>query len=512
LKVLGGASVAELAEEAAGRLPPAAIPQVAGVSISTSDSESVVSDDLSRPSFGSDTSTSIPSSGDEDPTVVRLAPLSLIQENTWRIQKQLADDPTIFHNTVGLFLEGNLDLDKLYKAVLASLNRHEVFRTAIRHLEEDGEAVQVVLNSPTTSLRCVEVPDQEAAESALRQLQAEEYDLSSGEAMKVVDFHWAEDRHLFVIAYHRLTGDGSTTDNLFVELGQIYGGAQLPAPPQYADFSVRQRSDRKHGRLDMAIAYWKSMYAALPPVLPLLPLPQAKQQRPGGLSWQQHTASFRLNGVVAQRVKEAARRLKATPMHFYLAAYKTLLATMTGQDDLVIGLADTNRSSIDDISTMGFFANMLPIRMDSPSNKKFDEVVSEIKDRMRKAMLHSAAPYGVVLKELGLVGSDAPSARQMAHEPLIQAAFDYRQGERADSGKLGDANVVKVMVTRERTPYDVSLEMADDPSRDPLLTAKLQSSLYGPQDSEVFLKSYEAVLKIFSEDTTLRIKDAMVNI
>jgi len=190
LKVLGGASVAELAEEAAGRLPPAAIPQVAGVSISTSDSESVVSDDLSRPSFGSDTSTSIPSSGDEDPTVVRLAPLSLIQENTWRIQKQLADDPTIFHNTVGLFLEGNLDLDKLYKAVLASLNRHEVFRTAIRHLEEDGEAVQVVLNSPTTSLRCVEVPDQEAAESALRQLQAEEYDLSSGEAMKVVDFHW----------------------------------------------------------------------------------------------------------------------------------------------------------------------------------------------------------------------------------------------------------------------------------------------------------------------------------
>lgn len=110
-------------------------------------------------------------------------------------------------------------------------------------------------------------------------------------------------------------------------------------------------------------------------------------------------------------------------------------------------------------------------------------------------MLHSAVPYGVVLEELGLVGSDAPSATQMAHEPLVQAVFDYRQGESADSGRLGDASIVKVMVTRERTPHDVVLEIADDPSREPLLTAKLQSSLYGPQDPAVFLKAYEAALK-----------------
>ena len=495
MKVLGGASVAELAEEAAGRLPPVAIPQVAGVNSDTADSDSGVSGDLSGPSSGVDTPISIPSPSDEDRNMTRRAPLSLIQENTWRVQKQLADDPTIFHNTVGLLLEGNLDLEKLSKAVLVSFNRHEVFRTAIRQTDEDGEAVQVVLNSPTTSLRCVEVPDQETAESALRQLEKETYDLSAGEALKVVDFYWAADRHLFIIGYHRLTGDGSTTDNFFVELGQIYGGAQLPAPPQYADFSVRQRLDRKHGRLDAAIAYWKFMYTTLPPVLPLLPLPQAKQQRPGPLVWQQHRASSRLNGEIAQRVKEAARRLKVTPMHFYLAVYKTLLATMTDEEDFVIGLADTNRSSIDDISTMGFFANMLPIRMDNPSDKKFDEVVSEIKDRVRKAMLHSAVPYGVVLEELGLVGSDAPSATQMAHEPLVQAVFDYRQGERADSGRLGDASIVKVMVTRERTPHDVVLEIADDPSREPLLTAKLQSSLYGPQDPAVLLKAYEAALK-----------------
>ncbi|EDU46180.1 lovastatin nonaketide synthase [Pyrenophora tritici-repentis Pt-1C-BFP] len=400
LKVLGGASVAQLAEEAASRLPPSAMPQVAGVADHATDNDSVQSDNISKSGSGTDTPISIPTSNDEDPTVVRCAPLSLIQQNTWRIQQQLADDPTIFHNTVGLFLEGTLDLEKLSRAVLASFNRHEVFRTAIRCSEQGGEAVQMVLKSPTTSFRSVEVVDQNAAESALTQLRAEKYDLDAGEALKVVDFHWATDRHLFVIAYHRLTGDGSTTDNFFVELARLYDGAQLQLPPQYADFA-------------------------------------------------QHTATLRLSSAIAQRIKEAARRLKATPMHFYLAAYKALLAALAGQDDLVVGLADTNRSSIDDMSTMGFFANMLPIRMNQPSDTTFEEVVSETKDHVRKAMLHSAVPYGLLLEELGLAGPDALPTRQMTHEPLVQAVFDYRQGERADSGKLGEATIVKVIVTRE---------------------------------------------------------------
>ncbi|KAE8824524.1 hypothetical protein PTNB85_09288 [Pyrenophora teres f. teres] len=509
LKVLGGASVAQLAEEAASRLPTSTMPQVAGVADHTTDNDSVHSDSISESGSGADTPVSIPTSDDEDPTVVRRAPLSLIQQNTWRIQQQLSGDPTIFHNTVGLFLEGMLDLEKICRAVLASFNRHEVFRTAIRCSEQGGEAVQVVLRSPTTSFRSVEVVDQNAAESALAQLRAEKYDLDAGEALKVVDFHWAADRHLFVIAYHRLTGDGSTTDNFFVELAKLYDGAQLQLPPQYADFAVRQRSDWRNGRLDAAISYWKIIYASMPAVLPLLQLPHAKTQRSEALTWQQHTATLRLTNAIVQRVKEAARRLKATPMHFYLAAYKALLAALAGQDDLVIGLADTNRSSIDDMSTMGFFANMLPIRMNQPSDTTFEEVVSETKDRVRKAMLHSTVPYGLLLEELGLAGPDAVPIRQMTHEPLVQAVFDYRQGERADSGKLGEATIVKVIVTRERTAHDVCLEIADDPSRDPLLTVKLQSSCYGLQDAEAFLKRYESLLKTLSTNTATRITNAL---
>ncbi|RYP35294.1 hypothetical protein DL767_003882 [Monosporascus sp. MG133] len=521
LKVLGGASVAELAEDAAGRLPPSAIPLIADAAGATVPGDNGTSPDVSESSeqsdSGAETPISIPTTegneADGDATVLRRVPLSLGQEYSWKLQQQLADDPAIFHNTVGLIMEGDLDLERLAKAAASSFSRHEIFRTAFRPESEQGDqAVQVVLKEPAISLRCIEMPDRAAAEEALKHLETEKYDLAAGEAFKIVDFYWAPDRHLFVIAYHRLAGDGSTTDNLFVELTQLYDGAQLPAPPQYSDFAVRQRSDIRHGRMDADIAYWKSMYATTPAVLPLMPLPQAQQQRAGALAWQQHTGSVRLSSVAAQRIKECARQLKATPMHFYLAAYKTLLAVLTGQSDLVIGIADANRSSIDDISTMGFFANMLPIRMDYKPKDKFAEVLADTKDRMRQAMLHSRVPYSVTLERLGLAGPGSPSARELAHAPLFQAVFDYRQGERADSGKIGGASIVKVMVSRERTPHDVVLEMADDPARDPLLTVKLQSSLYGPQDPQTFLKAYESILATFSVNTALRLDECKLNI
>jgi NRPS condensation-like uncharacterized protein len=523
LKVLGGASVAELAEDAARRLPSTAIPLVAEAGHAAAPSNDAKSKDISRPSNESvasvESGISTPmTEGNDDAdgkaTVMRRVPLSLGQEYSWKLQQELADDPVIFYNTVGLIMEGDLDLERLTKAVTSSFSRHEIFRTAFRRESEHNEQTvhQVILKAPAARVRCVAVPDRAAAEEALKRLESEKYDLAAGEAFKIVDFYWSSDRHLFVIAYHRLAGDGSTVDNLFVELARLYDGAQLPAPPQYADFALRQRSDIRHGRMDADIAYWESMYASMPPVLPLMPLPQAQRHRAGVLAWQQHTAVVRLSAVVAQRIKDRARKHKATPMHFYLAAYKMLLARLTGQTDLVIGIAGINRSSIEEISaTMGFFANLLPIRMEYRSNNTFAETLADTKTRIRQAMPHARVPYGITLERLGLAGSGSSSARELAHAPLFQAVFDYRQGERTDSGKIGGASIVQVMVSRERTPYDVVLEMADDPARDPLVTVKLQSSLYGPQDPHAFLKAYESILAMFSVNTALRVDEAKLD-
>ncbi|KXH63779.1 beta-ketoacyl synthase domain-containing protein [Colletotrichum salicis] len=503
LRVVSGASIAELAEEAAGRLSRAAIPLIESADGIVSSEDDSRSGSDSPIDTSNATSISDLKGGevvlDDKAATSRQIPLSLTQEHSWKLLQQLSSEPTIFHNTIGVFMKGSVDLERLEKALNKSLRRHEIFRTSFL---PEGE--QAILPTPVTRVRYVEVSDRAAAEEAYKQLENEEYDLAAGEGLKIVNFHWAQDEHLFVIGYHRLVGDGSTTQNFLDEVGQLYDGAQLSAPPQYSSFAARQRSVVQSGQMDADIAYWTSMYKTLPEVLPVLSLPGAQKQRDASnrVAWKQHVGTLRLSAILAFRIRERCKKLKGvTPMHFYLAAYHLLLARLSAAEDVAIGIADTNRASIQDVSTMGFFANLLPVRLApfEPAQTFADELEA-IKERLRQAMQHARVPYGVTLDRLGLASSSA----ELPHAPLFQAVFDYRQGA-AETGRLGGASFTEIWASRERTPHDVVLEMSDDPAREPLVTVKLQSYLYGEEDPKAFLSAYEAILTSFSENTKLAV-------
>lgn len=133
LKVLGGASVAELAEDAATRLPAASIPLVVAEGDgSTGISDNQVStdsnDDVTPTTTADDLSEGEDNEDEEHSKFVRREQLSLAQEYSWK-QQQFTDDHTIFNNTIGMFMHGAIDFSRLLRAVKTSLRRHEIFRT-----------------------------------------------------------------------------------------------------------------------------------------------------------------------------------------------------------------------------------------------------------------------------------------------------------------------------------------------------------------------------------------------
>jgi len=524
LKILGGASIADLGEEAAERLHPSAIPLVKTrgdewIASPKADDQLVLdppqqhqkmersqSDSSSdeRPSSDA-TSTDVSSSPasikldeeTQEPKFQRRIPMSLTQEHSWTLQKQ-THDPTIFNSTIGMYMEGYLDLDRLARAFRTAFQRHEIFRTCFPETRDDTSLpMQAVMKAPWASFEAVTVVDRAAAEQSFRDLDNQSYDLAIGDTMKIVDFYWSPKNHLLIIAYNRLVCDGWTYEQLFVEITKLYDGGELPLPPQYAEFAARQRMDYETGRMDRDIAFWKEIHKKLPSVLPVMSLPQARHRMPP--SWEHHTTTARLSSLSASRIKEASRKHKATPMHFYLAAYYILLARLTGTSDIPIGVADANRSSLEDLSTMGFFYNILPLRLGYSTEVTFGETLATTKEHMRAALLHSRVPYHIIFEYLDI--SNTPD-----HAPLFQAMFDYKQGQ-AESGSIGNAHMAGVLASRLRTPYDITLEMSDDPTKDPLITFKLQNSFYGPDDVKVVMNSYLSILDTFSLDQTLRVDE-----
>ncbi|KAG5918636.1 hypothetical protein E4U53_004075, partial [Claviceps sorghi] len=531
LKVLGGASIADLAIEAAERLPRAAIPLILSET-RADDSDSTHpdgdnslddtsnSDSGSQPEYRMGPGSPLTEMDDDlDPlteelVVLRSVKLSLNQRHYWMLQQQ-TDDPTLLNSTMGMLVNGEIDLNRLSKAVDTVLRRHEIFRTRF-HDGCDGP-VQAVMSraAASNSFQAVQVVDRKAAEAGLRQVESHRYDVAAGDTIKLVDFHWSSSSHLLVMGYSRLVGDVQTTKNILDEISQLYGGARLPPPTQqYADFSLRQWNSYEDGEMSESISFWEAIHQPPAAVLPLLNIPGTAQRgsspgspspgspSPGGpSSGQQHTLSIRLSPMVAVRVKDCSRKHKAQPLHFYLAAFNVLLARLTGSHDTTVGVADINRPRLQDMATMGCFANLLPVRMAYSASNTFGEQLVAAKAYMRAALPHSAPPCSIVTDRVRQ-RAQAQGGGQVA-DTLFQAVLDYRQ-EPADGGAIGAAKTTEVLATRARTRHDVVLEISDDPTRFPLVTLKLQSSLYGPEDVHSVMNAYLAVVSVFSRNPALR--------
>ncbi|KAF1848288.1 putative polyketide synthase [Cucurbitaria berberidis CBS 394.84] len=511
LKILGGASVTDLVEEVIERLSPAAIPLTHWDAISqegpaiTEDSSSNGLNSGSASDTALDTpltsSSLAPSPDKGGPGIERQTSLSLIQEYSWS-EMQLPLDSAIFNSVVGMYMQGPIEMSRLESAVNTTLQRHDVFRTCFT--EQDGKPVQLVQRSPRVRFEAIQVSDKAAAEKGFDDLRVHKFNVAEGDTVKIVNYYWTPTDHLFILAYHRLVGDGWTTERLFVEVGSLYQGMQLPPAPSYADYSARQLADKEAGRLSNDLAYWTSQYSYLPSPLPVMNLPGAYvRARP---SWTFYEASARLNPMVAVRIRDRARKHKTTPLNFYLTAYHVMLARLTQARDLTIGIADANRATATEQATMGYFANYLPLRLPYESTETFGATLVAVKESMRNALLHSAVPLGSILTTLGI----PPADEDALYAPLIQALFDYKQGQ-AESGTLGGAKMVDANVKRAGQPHDIVLEMSDDPSKDPLITVKLQKGLYGEQDAEVVMDAYLSVLTFFSRNPALRVDDGKLD-
>ncbi|KAL2195287.1 polyketide synthase [Corynascus similis CBS 632.67] len=364
----------------------------------------------------------------------------------WK-QLQLPLEPETFNSTIGMYMQGPLNLDRLSWAVKQVLQRHDAFRTAFVNGPADtGGPIQLIMESPRVAFETIQVADKAAADQGFTDLEGYHYDLDKGDTLKLVHYQWSPMDHLLIIAYHRLVGDGWTTEHLFVEIGQLYSGVKLGPAPNYLE----------SGALAKDLSYWADLFKQSPARLPTLNVPEAKADSTP-TAWAEHEVSARLNCMVSVRIKDRSRKHKATPMNYYLTSFQILLARLTGS-------ADSNRSTLADQATMGYFANQLPVRLPYDADKTFHEALSEAKEQMRGALLHGAVPYGALLDHLGL---PPPSSQDVhSHAPLFQAVFDYKQGQ-AESGNIGDTKIVDSRTPRAGSPYDITLEMSDDPTKAP---------------------------------------------
>src|SRR6202034_3481696 len=104
-----------------------------------------------------------------------------------------------------------------------------------------------------------------------------------------------------------------------------------------------------------------------------------------------------------------------------LAAWAVLLARLSGQPDVVVGTPVANRGRVEVENLIGFFVNMVAVRVDVGGRARVGELLQRVKEQALAAQQHQDIPFEQVVELLQPV-------RSLAHSPLFQVPFPWLEG------------------------------------------------------------------------------------
>ena len=418
------------------------------------------------------------------------------QRQLW-LQQQLAGASAAYNLPVALRLRGALDVAALRDSLAAIVERHEILRTGF--IAVDGEPCQRIVDAGAFALP---VEDADAASLPLH-LAAQSrrvFDLANGPLFEGRLLRLAADEHVLLLNMHHLVSDGWSLGVLMNELGQGYaarrahGAAAAPLPMQYADYAAWQHARSGGAEHAARVGYWRQALDGAPAVM-TLPCDRVRpaRQSHGGAA---ETVAF--GPGLALRLSELARGESASLFMLLLAAFKVLLARLSGQDDLVVGTPVANRPHAALESLIGYFVNIVPLRSRVDDDAPFRELLRGVRDGALAAFAQQELPFDQIVDALN-------PPRSAAHAPLFQVMFAL-QNAPAELPALAGVEASLVVAPRRHAKFDLSLSLEQT---DAGLVGELEyaTDLFDAATIRAWLADYAAILAGIAEAPDAAVAD-----
>src|SRR5262249_41648348 len=172
--------------------------------------------------------------------------------------------------------------------------------------------------------------------------------------------------YTLLITMHHIVSDGWSIGLFVTELSRLYEaylqGAEDPLEPvtvQYADYALWQQSWLEGGVLKKQRQYWKEALTGVPALLDV----PTDYPRPARQDYAGDCLRFVLDEELTAGLRELTRRHETTLYRTLLAGWAALLSRLSGQQDLVVGSPAANRGQPEIEGLIGFFVNILPVRL-----------------------------------------------------------------------------------------------------------------------------------------------------
>ncbi|MDT0448084.1 non-ribosomal peptide synthetase [Streptomyces hesseae] len=320
------------------------------------------------------------------------------------------DESPVYHN---LPLYVRLDRAPEPEALRAAVARAELAHEALRTnlvLVDDRIAQCVTADARIAPQWFEPVADHtDVVPDALRVWAAEPFDLAAGPLLRVAVQPGADGGAWLALAGHQAVVDRVS---LTVLAEQILAApdAAPTAGPGYRDWLEALPQDRKE--LDLA-ARAEELRGEIDP----LRLPE-RHPREAVHVYREQSVPLRLPATLP--LERFARERGLSEEQVLLAAFATLLSWYSGQDEMVLGVADANRRDGSG-TVVGPLANLLPLRLRTPVSASFEDLAAATGTALDRARSHPLAPFDELVALLD-------PGKDMSRTALFDVFFCYAAG------------------------------------------------------------------------------------
>ena len=411
-------------------------------------------------------------------------PLSSAQQRVWLMQQlDLADSS--FNMSSKVRLRGALDVHALERALQRLVQRHGILRSTYH--QRGGEPYQRIHAQLSVDLQ---VMPSSAAQwpVAARSIALQPFDLVTEAPLRAILYRLGEQDHVLQLVMHHIASDGWSGAVLVDELIQgyeAYSAGQLPPQSdlaiQYVDYAVWQGSAAVQLRQREGLDFWRHNLAGIPAQVPL-PFDFPRVERDSGAG---AALDFRLPAATVARLKAFAQATATSPFMLLLTGYAAVLQRETQGRDLVIGTDVANRDHPATEGLIGFFVNLLALRIQLQPELSFRAQALQVREVCLQAFAWQDTPFERVVECLEL-------PRVANAHPLLQTLFVLDNTPRQQR-QLGDLQVEPLPGEQHHSKFDMALFASED-GDDISLRWVYRTSLFRPTTIERLRDAFESLL------------------
>ena len=400
-------------------------------------------------------------------------PLTKTQEGIF-VEAVAQPETTVYNIPILLRLGGNIDEDRLKRAVVSAVNAHPYIKTRL-FMDDDGNIRQRRMDGDFSfdenSIETIVTEDIETVKAQL----AKPYRLLGGRLFQAKLIK--ADRLYLFLDMHHIISDGASLNIILRDIAGAYEG-ETPAAETYSSYEAALSEEK--ARVSERYVRARDYYASLLGGCDTDCQPKPDKNEPGVRAGFMAAAS----SVPPEEIEAYCRQNKVTANGFFNAVFGFVLGRYQNAEEAVFTTVYNGRSDSRTDNSVGMFVKTLPVYCGIDGQKTVLEYVRETGAQLLDSMENDIYSFAEISREYG-VSSD-----------VMFVCQDGRFLEHMVGGEKCDMEILDLDTAKSKLSVEIMLKNGVYE-----YAVEYYGNLYSKEFIKTFLNSIDTAAASFLADT-----------